>query len=188
MKKLLIISLIAFTAVTGANAADNSEATAKLKSLCSKSSEKIWIEKDGICAPINPCTNSKYARYCENMFSDIKVSDPQKGAALVSLFTAKFYQNSGCASTVDSSDDQGSFIGCTMKNGDYLAFSFSDLNDADSKNYERNKKACNIMNGYIVNTDDQVECSGISEEECEIIEKQEIPAKYDAERKVCTIG
>ena len=69
MKKIMfgIVGVVAVLA--SANAAE----TADIKAACQASDKTLWVERNKVCIPRNPCadTSGKYNQYCIHVFDDV---------------------------------------------------------------------------------------------------------------------
>ncbi|MDR0967479.1 MAG: hypothetical protein LBL75_01450 [Rickettsiales bacterium] len=152
MKKNILTSLIVVFAIGAMNNAfgadDNRE---KLKSLCAKSADRVWVESDGVCVPKNPCedTSGNYVIYCQTRFNSLNFSDPMHAINIVQTWVD--YLVAGCTPTSHfiGADNNG-YITCVGGHTGYRVFKFGNLFDADADNEDNDKIGwCLANNGYI---------------------------------------
>lgn len=72
MKKLVCGIVGIMAAVSAASANDVAQDTAKLKAACQASDKLVWVERNQVCIPRNPCKDSKYEVYCNRLFKDVQ--------------------------------------------------------------------------------------------------------------------
>ncbi len=67
MKKTLLGIAGILAMISSANAVD----TSQIKAACQSSDKTLWVERNQVCIPRNPCENPNYEQYCNRVFRDV---------------------------------------------------------------------------------------------------------------------
>lgn len=215
--KILIGATLVVSVIAGANAAEPmaianidiatptpvmerpvDNARERLKSLCDKNSDKVWVERDGVCAPKNPCDDKKYQRYCNTDFKQVQVGSKADAAELINVYVKR----KGLDCTVGfiglSSIIGQDFISC--KGTDFMVFEFDDVSESFGGEAEYNFKMgyCIALGGVLKpanisdlrrnserSSGEMVVCSAVSESECKSIGR--FNTKWHNSIEVCYI-
>src|SRR5574344_1132574 len=107
--------------------------TATAKKICMKHDEKVWVDKDSVCVPKNPCQDEKYSRYCNKNFEGIQVSSIADGQDIAEAFSGKRWGKSGCLAT--SQPETGSvgqdYVFCKYTDGEQRVLESDELSESD---------------------------------------------------------
>lgn len=123
MKKLIfgIAGIIAM--VSSADAVD----TAQIKAACQSSDKTLWVERNQVCIPRNPCKDSKFEKYCNKDFADFQ--SPAGSDMYISLIN--LYANShnlSCSAVRQEAKWVGQdYVVCMGT--DVMVFEFEDIED-----------------------------------------------------------
>jgi hypothetical protein len=177
-----------------------SETEQKLKSLCDKNTERVWVYKDKICVPNNPCKDNKYLRYCSSVFAEFQANSALFAAELVNIYAKNIGYACQAGNDIREIEDDTRKIGqnyIACAGIDYLVFKFLLITDsaANATEYRKREGYCLAFGGramdpsYITDLADIVErydelkklykghadkaviCLYISESECNDIPK-----------------
>lgn len=74
MKKI-IFGIVGIMSVMIPALADVSSDTAKLKAACQASDKTLWVERNQVCIPKNPCKDSKFEQYCNRDFKNVQIQE-----------------------------------------------------------------------------------------------------------------
>ena len=125
MKKLLMFVMCSIMAVSYARADD----TAKLKAACEESDKTLWVERNRVCIPRNPCNSSdqNILKYCNRTFADFESSGGTDAYIdLINIYAAT--HGLDCRAVSQSAKLFGQdYVVC--QGTDVMVFEFDDIND-----------------------------------------------------------
>ena len=125
MKKFLTCVVAGAVAVSCAHADD----TDKIKAACERSDKTVWVERNKVCIPRNPCNSSdqNILKYCNRTFADFE-SSGGTGAYidLIEIYAAT--HGLDCRAIAQKSKLLGQdYVLC--QGTDVMVFEFDDIND-----------------------------------------------------------
>lgn len=174
MKKTLLGIAGILAMISSANAVD----TSQIKAACQSSDKTLWVERNQVCIPRNPCKDARYDKYCNRVFRDVQThGNLYKG--LIELYADT--HNLSCVPVEQDSKAFGQdYVVC--KGIDVMVFEFNDIHDTGSfwklpLNFYKDLATglCSAVDG----TFDEDVCGGINRETCAKI--SQIIKKYDRE-------
>jgi len=220
-RKLLMMALASLTCVRMAIAADadipgfdkglipETKDTAAIKKACEESNETVWVEKDGVCVPVNPCVGpakrrEKYEKYCNQFFKDTQVNERLgMGSKLIEIYARRRLGIAGLNPApylLQAPGIIGQDFMAIKQNGDYVVFEFDDLSENESVKARANyvKAVCLAYGGTVIprasrDTADEgskiyygrntyITCGGLSESDWdEMRGKKEVSLEDDGE-------
>lgn len=125
MKKLLMFVVCSIMAVSYARADD----TAKLKAACEESDKTLWVERNRVCIPRNPCNSSdqNILKYCNRTFADFESSGGTDAYIdLINIYAAT--HGLDCRAVAQRAKLLGQdYVVC--QGTDVMVFEFDDIND-----------------------------------------------------------
>jgi hypothetical protein len=125
MKKTLLGIAGILAMISSANAAD----TAQIKAACQSSSKTLWVERNQVCIPRNPCGNPNFDQYCNRDFANIQLVD-REYESIVNYYAD--VNNLDCKVVPQRSSFVGQdYIVCMGK--DVMVFEFDDIKDSTMK-------------------------------------------------------
>lgn len=171
MKKLMIGIAGIMAMVASVNAAD----TDKIKAACQASDKTLWVERNKVCIPKNPCKDEKFEAYCNRTYKDYQCTETYEYQVLVAAYALG--HNLSC--TVLESDSHlvgQDYVICA--GDDVMVFEFDDINDTRTEisaeqTAERRKEykrmICEAVGGAC---NSKSECLDVSETLCHKLEKE----------------
>ena len=128
MKKI-IFGIVGIMSVMIPTLADVSSDTAKLKAACKASDKTLWVERNQVCIPKNPCKDSKFEQYCNRDFRDYQ--SPKGSNMYVHLIN--LYANAhglSCSAVPQDAKWAGQdFVVC--QGTDIMVFEFDDIENKE---------------------------------------------------------
>lgn len=176
MKKLMFGIAGVMAVLASANAAE----TADIKAACQASDKTLWVERNKVCIPKNPCKDSNYEKYCNRIYKDLEVFRLDGDSNFVSpaamLLVEAYAKGHGLScSPVDTKSKMVGQDYITCMGDDVMVFEFDDVNDtpvaasfSQSRINEYTKKyrglLCEAMGGA---HDESGVCHNVSKNQCE---------------------
>ena len=165
MKKTLLGIAGILAIISVANAAD----TDKIKVACQSSDKTLWVERNQVCIPRNPCDNSKYEQYCNRDFKDVESRHYLTFRNMIDLYAET--HNLSCKSVNTESKLVGQdYVVCM--GDDVMVFEYNDISDNSlipSKSDIRNvaKGFCLAAGGKLLSDVEYgYNCGGLNESLC----------------------
>ena len=161
MKKTLLGIAGILAMISSANAID----TAQIKAACQSSDKTLWVERNQVCIPRNPCDNPNYEQYCNREFSNLQMVD-REYEGIINYFAK--VKNLDCKAVPQKSKLAGQdYVVCMGT--DVMVFEFDDISNKweelrDCISDGARKAACIIMGGTYGPND--LGCYGASENDC----------------------
>lgn len=125
MKKLLFCVMAGVVAMSCAHADD----TDKIKAACERSEKTVWVERNKVCVPRNPCNSSDpdIVKYCNRTFADFESSGGTDAYIdLINIYAATHGLN--CQAVEQKAKLVGQdYVLC--QGTDVMVFEFDDIND-----------------------------------------------------------
>ena len=121
MKKLMFGIAGVMAVLASANAAE----TADIKAACQASDKTLWVERNKVCIPKNPCENPNFDQYCNREFRNLQLADGEY-IGLINYYAD--VNNIDCKAVPQNAKLTGQdYVICMGK--DVLVFEFDDIND-----------------------------------------------------------
>lgn len=175
MKTKIMTGVLAGVISSAAFAAPD---VAAIKAACQSSDKTIWVEKNQICIPANPCTsdNMSVKQYCDQRFSNYQTPNDNIAKGMVELYALGRLE---CrAVDVQHSLFDQDYVTCI--GNDVMVFEFDDTRNIDMT-WEFSDLAsyvCDALGGENINSSGDRSCLYIGERECNEIERI-MTHKYD---------
>lgn len=202
MKTKIMTGVLAGVISSAAFAAPD---VAAIKAACQSSDKTIWVEKNQICIPANPCTsdNMNAKQYCNTVFADDQTGSDEEAMAVVDLY-AKTHGLDCEPVNVQFSAAGQDYVTCV--GNDVMVFEFDDTRDADHGFYHRVKDfhgsfevVCKAAGGDIYQSSSDgysaYECYGLTESVCGMVEdimfnkhQTGVLPYYGVNNPVCYLG
>ena len=167
MKKMLMCA--AAGAVVMSCASANDIDVNQIRTACQSSDKTLWVERNQVCIPRNPCKNDKFKSYCNRMFADVQTRDLGY-MVLIDLYAQA--HNLSCKPVRQDAKLVGQdYVVC---NGtDVMVFEFDDIHDFVlldiSYENEMRKELCKAVDGVIYEGESgSGYCHQITEEKCKL--------------------
>lgn len=170
MKKITFGILGLVSVISAASAVD----TAQIKIACQNSDKTLWVERDQVCIPRNPCDNPNFSKYCNRDFANTQVGkgDDQ---ILINVYAEK--NGISCKAVPQESKLVGQdYVVC--QGDDVMVFEFDDISDMNRtsgvSSIDVRRTLCELIGGGYSDMDDKADplvCTGVSEYECNIPNK-----------------
>ena len=164
--------------VASANAAE----TADIKAACQASDKTLWVERNKVCIPRNPCKDSKYEKYCNRMFKDVEVQEIG-----YKVLVEAFARTHGLSCV--PIDTKSKFVGqdyVICMGTDVMVFEFDDISEHPLKEgllntymHNRYPYVCNAIGGDVLSKDNY-SCYGVTEDTCTVLQNVLEKYKVDA--------
>ena len=158
MKKMLMCAAAGAVAISCANANDID--VNQIKTACQNSDKTLWVERNQVCIPRNPCGSEKFSNYCSHVFSNVETQGVGY-KVLIDLYARAHYLS--CKPVNQHAKLVGQdYVVC---NGtDVMVFEFDDIHDRainkDIHYFSRMTKAlCSAVDGQKVGEDWSGKCS-----------------------------
>ena len=139
----------------------------------------VWVEKDELCIPKNPCkSKSDVIRdaYCNRTFKDVQLSNWRDGVTVVEAYLNKRHgvsisSGSRIGENKDTSFFDQDYIPAKTTDGGYVVFEFDDLSDIGGADVREGvaKAGCYIYSGRpwrFGGQDREFACKFVSESDC----------------------
>ena len=140
----------------------------------------VWVEKDELCIPKNPCkSKSDVIRdaYCNRTFKDVQLSNWRRGIEVVKAYLSKqrglgmIMDPKDYRDGVDTSLFGQDYIPAKTSDGGYIVFEFDDLSDIGGADVREGvaKAGCYIYSGRpwrFGGQDREFACKFVSESDC----------------------
>ena len=202
MKTKIITGVLAGVVSSAAFAAPD---VAAIKAACQSSDKTIWVEKNQICIPANPCTsdNMNAKHYCNRTFANHQTCRDSEAIEAVELYVKT--HGLDCVPGIVKYGNIGQdYITCF--GNDVMVFEFDDTRDADHGFYHRVKDfhssfevVCKAAGGDIYQSSSDgysaYECYGLTESDCgmvtDIMFRKHglgVLAHYDIDKAVCSMA
>ena len=123
----------------------------KMKALCDRKGDWVWVEADQRCVPIYACEYDHYERYCNNDFQGYSLILPD-GEKLV-IWSMKQLGAKKPVCDYRSYDEDDYYWFCTDKEKGFVSFKFSKA-ESERKNTDYFEIACGLFNGHLFKGDD----------------------------------
>ncbi len=177
MKKIMFGIAGVMVVLASANAVDVSQ----IKVACQASDETLWVERNQVCIPRNPCKDSKYESYCNRKYAneqlmgtagDWRMTASNDYKVLIEAYAIGHNLSCVPVDTVAKAlgDDYVICMGT-----DVMVFQFDDISNAtlsESKAKDRfDLLVCEAIGGAY-SSDTRV-CKGIGKNECDLLERLE---------------
>lgn len=207
MKTKIMTGVLAGVISSAAFAAPD---VAAIKAACQSSDKTIWVEKNQICIPANPCTsdNMNAKQYCNTVFADDQTGSDREAMAVVDLY-AKTHGLDCEPVNVQFSAAGQDYVTCV--GNDVMVFEFDDTRDADHGFYHGLKDfhssfevVCKAAGGDTFQSHSHssekimnnfYECYGMTEYACgmvtDIMFRKHglgVLAHYDIDKAVCSMA
>ena len=202
MKTKIMTGVLAGVISSAAFAAPD---VAAIKAACQSSDKTIWVEKNQICIPANPCTsdNLNTKQYCASVFADDQTGSDEEAMAVVDLY-AKTHGLDCEPVNVEFSAAGQDYVTCV--GNDVMVFEFDDTRDADHGFYHRVKEfyssfsvVCKAAGGDIYQSygvdNNTYLCYGLTESVCGMAEdimfnkhQTGVLPSYSVDNSVCYMG
>ncbi len=123
MKKIVLCAAAGIAAMSCANAAGID--VNQIKTACQSSDKTLWVERNQVCIPRNPCGSDKFRQYCSHVFRDVETqSDGYK--VLIDLYARA--NNISCKPVNQDAKPIGQdYVLCDGT--DVMVFEFDDIHD-----------------------------------------------------------
>ena len=186
MKKLVCGTVGIMVAVFAASADDVATDTSRLKAACQASDKLLWVERNQVCIPKNPCKDSKYESYCNRIYKDLEVinanvkQDSNNGSPAAMLLVEAYAigHNLSCVPINDVKDHVLGQDYVLCMGDDVMVFEFGDINDIayatafsqsriDEYTSKYERLLCEAMGGASASG----VCHNISETQCEQLDQ-----------------
>lgn len=167
MKKMLMCVAAGAVAISCANANDIN--VNQIRTACQNSDKTLWVERNQVCIPRNPCKSEKFNHYCSFVFRNIETQGVGY-KILVDLYARA--HNLSCKPVSQDAKLVGQdYVVCDGT--DVMVFEFDDIHDhainKDMHYLSRMTKAlCSAVEGQKVGEDWSGQCS-TSRENCQYI-------------------
>lgn len=127
MKTKIMTGVLAGVISSAAFAAPD---VAAIKAACQSSDKTIWVEKNQICIPANPCTsdNMNAKQYCSSLFADSQTGTDRGAMGVVDLY-AKTHGLDCEPVSVEFNAVGQDYVTCV--GNDVMVFEFDDTRDPD---------------------------------------------------------
>lgn len=147
MKKIVLCAAAGIAAMSCANAAGID--VNQIKTACQSSDKTLWVERNQVCIPRNPCKDEKYKQYCNRQFKDVQTRDVGY-MVLVDLYAQA--HNISCKPVRQDAKLVGQdYVVC--QGNDVMVFEFDDISDFVlldvSYENEMRKELCKAVGGVI---------------------------------------
>lgn len=164
--------------MSAANAVD----TAQIKAACQANKKTLWVERNQVCIPRNPCKDSKYEQYCNRDFKDVQIKELGY-KVLVEAFART--HNLSCVPVDTKSKLLGQDYVICMGD-DVMVFEFDDISEVAIKDeltdrymLNRYPAVCRAIGGSTLE-DNKTACSQVTKADCmtlkEVLEKYNVDA------------
>jgi hypothetical protein len=207
MKTKIMTGVLAGVISSAAFAAPD---VAAIKAACQSSDKTIWVEKNQICIPANPCTsdNMNAKQYCNTMFAGNQTGSDGEAKGVVDLY-AKTHGLDCEPVNVQFSAAGQDYVTCV--GNDVMVFEFDDTRDADHGFYHlvndfhgSFEVVCKAAGGDIYQShsysaekimNNSYKCYGLTESVCSkvqeiLFEKRGLGVltHYDIDKAVCSMA
>ena len=175
MKKLLFCVMVGVVAMSYARADD----TARIKAACQASDKTLWVERNQVCIPRNPCNSSdqNILKYCNDTFRNVQ-TNAEGYMVLVDLYAQT--HNLSCVPVEQKAKLVGQDDVICMGE-DVMVFEFDDIRDhplpwqqpqGEGGTGKWRHDLCTAAGGGMPTCESfsACECKGISETQCNLIE------------------
>lgn len=106
-------------------ASANAAETADIKAACQASDKTLWVERNKVCIPKNPCKDSKYEKYCNRIYKDLELW----GNQYMILVEAYAKGHGLSCSPVDTKSKMVGQDYIICMGDDVMVFEFDDISD-----------------------------------------------------------
>lgn len=165
MKKLMFGIAGVIAIVVSASAVD----TAQIKAACEASDKTLWVERNQVCIPRNPCKDSKFESYCNRMFADVELNE--LGYKVLVEAYARTH-NLSCMPVDTKSKLVGQDYVICMGD-DVMVFEFDDISEQNMYGFDNGKSYMKELYPYICKAiggqsgaDNNKACYGTTESNC----------------------
>lgn len=202
MKTKIMTGVLAGVISSAAFAAPD---VAAIKAACQSSDKTIWVEKNQICIPANPCTsdNMNAKQYCNTVFADDQTGSDNEAMGLVDLY-AKTHGLDCEPVNVQFSAAGQDYVTCV--GNDVMVFEFDDTRDMDhglyrgtNDFYHSFSPVCEAAGGDIYQSSSDgytyYDCYGLSESVCSKVQEilfdkhgTAVLTSYNVETSTCCLS
>lgn len=163
MKKMLMFAAAGAVAMSCASANDID--VNQIRTACQNSDKTLWVERNQVCIPRNPCKNEKFSQYCNRTFKDVQTRDLGY-LVLIDLYAQT--HNLSCKPVRQDAKLVGQdFVVC--QGTDVMVFEFDDISDfvlldvsyKQKMGYELCRAAGGVRDGNF--------CLELSEQKCNLV-------------------
>lgn len=164
MNKKLVCAIVGIMSISGVNA--NEVGIDQLRIACQSSEKTLWVERNQLCIPRNPCKSEKFEAYCNRLFKDIQTLD--LGYMVLIDIYAQTHGLSCKPVRQDSKLFGQDYVLCDGV--DVMVFEFDDIHNHSllSVPEERLFGYCYAIGGQIGGSDGKYVCFDVSKRDCDI--------------------
>lgn len=166
MKKTLLGIAGVLAMISSANAVD----TAQIKAACQSSDKTLWVERNQVCIPRNPCKNSKYDKYCNRIFRDVQTH--HNGYKVMIEVFAKTHTLSCVPVDTNPKIVGQDYVICM--GDDVMVFEFDDIHDDviisdDNYMYNLYPFLCKAIDGNVLQDGNKSKCYTTTKDACGVL-------------------